>query len=377
MAQDLPSAMLRPRVKPEHAPYRIDGGRIRIGGASFGIAAEIADPDGWVWAMLSAMDGSRGLAEVVELARQAHPSQPADRLGGGARQLIGSGYVEDAAGPVPGTLTERDLCRYDRAAAYFRWLDLTPRAGSWEPQARLRAARVTVLGVGGTGGVAAMALAASGVGRLHCVDPDVVELSNLSRQVLYTEDDIGQPKADAAVARLRQLKGDIEITGQQTPPPAPRMSSSWPTTVTYSCWALTGPRGTRLDQPRLPEGRPPVGGRRGPRAAGPERGLHPRHRAVLGVHPAAVPGRPGRRQRRVGCPAARPDDRVPGRDGHRRLLRGYLPAHPRSGRSIRPDQSPAGGGCRPDDPRAPPAVHGVHADRCLLRAAGPVRVRHK
>ena len=216
MAQDVPPTMIRPRVKPEHAPYRINGGRIRIGGASFGIAAEIADPDGWVWTMLSAMDGSRGLAEVVELVRQAHPGQPADRLRGGARQLIGSGYVEDAAGPVPGTLTERDLCRYDRAAAYFRWLDLTPRASSWDPQARLRAARVTVLGVGGTGGVAAMALAASGVGQLHCVDPDVVELSNLSRQVLYTEDDIGRPKADAAVARLRQLNGDIQITGQRT-----------------------------------------------------------------------------------------------------------------------------------------------------------------
>jgi molybdopterin/thiamine biosynthesis adenylyltransferase len=54
-----------------------------------------------------------------------------------------------------------------------------------------------VVGIGGPGGVAALALAAAGVGRLHCVDPDVVELSNLSRQVLYTEDDIGVAKVDA------------------------------------------------------------------------------------------------------------------------------------------------------------------------------------
>jgi molybdopterin/thiamine biosynthesis adenylyltransferase len=60
-----------------------------------------------------------------------------------------------------------------------------------------------------------MALAAAGVGRLHCVDPDVVELSNLSRQVIYTEDDIGVSKAEAAVARLCRLNTDIAVSGQR------------------------------------------------------------------------------------------------------------------------------------------------------------------
>ena len=70
--------MLRPRVKPEHAPYRVAGGKIRIGGVSFGLAAEVSDPDGWVWTMLSAMDGSRGLPEVIEHVHAAHPAQSAD-----------------------------------------------------------------------------------------------------------------------------------------------------------------------------------------------------------------------------------------------------------------------------------------------------------
>jgi molybdopterin-synthase adenylyltransferase len=207
--------MLRPRVKPEHAPYRIAGNKIRIGGVSYGLAAEISDPDGWVWTMLAAMDGSRGLAEVVAQVQAAHPGQSVEVLRHGAEQLLSTGYVEDAAGPVPAGLTERDIARYDRAVGYFRWLDLTPQASSWSAQARLREARVTILGVGGTGGVAALALAASGVGRLHCADPDVVELSNLSRQILYTEEDIGRPKADCAVARLRALNSDVEITGQR------------------------------------------------------------------------------------------------------------------------------------------------------------------
>jgi molybdopterin/thiamine biosynthesis adenylyltransferase len=213
--QDLPVPMLRPRVKPEHAAYRVAGGRIRIGGVSFGLAAELADPDGWVWTMLSAMDGSRGLPDIIEHVRAAHPEQAADVLRRGALQLLRTGYVEDVAGPVPGNLTERDLRRHDRAVGYFRWLDLVPRDSSWEPQARLRDARVTILGVGGTGGVAALALAASGVGHLHCVDPDEVELSNLSRQIMYSEADIGRPKADSAVARLRGLNADIEVTGQR------------------------------------------------------------------------------------------------------------------------------------------------------------------
>ncbi len=53
VGQDRPVPMLRPRVKPEHAPYRIAGGKIRIGGVSYGLAGEILDPDGWVWTMLN------------------------------------------------------------------------------------------------------------------------------------------------------------------------------------------------------------------------------------------------------------------------------------------------------------------------------------
>jgi molybdopterin-synthase adenylyltransferase len=210
-----PVYMLRPRVKPEHAPYRIAGRKIRIGGVSYGLAGEICDPDGWVWTMLAAMDGSRELPEIVEHVHAAHPGQDIEALRRGAEQLLGTGYVEDAAGPVPAGLTERDFSRYARAVGYFRWLDLTPRASSWEPQARLADARVTILGVGGTGGAAALALAASGVGHLRCVDHDTVELSNLSRQVLFSEDDIGKPKVDSAVARLHRLNSDIEITGQR------------------------------------------------------------------------------------------------------------------------------------------------------------------
>jgi molybdopterin/thiamine biosynthesis adenylyltransferase len=207
--------MARPRVKPEHAPYRISDGRIRLGGVTYGIAAEVSDSTGSVWTLLSSMDGTRSVAEIVARVLELHPDESAEAVHAGVDLFVGSGYVEDAAAPDPVELTERDRERYDRSRMYFRWLDRTPRVSSWEPQLALRRARVTVVGVGGTGGAAALALAASGVGRLHCVDHDVVELSNLNRQVLYREEDIGLPKVDAAVRALRRLNGDIEIDGRR------------------------------------------------------------------------------------------------------------------------------------------------------------------
>jgi molybdopterin/thiamine biosynthesis adenylyltransferase len=112
-------------------------------------------------------------------------------------------------------LSERERERYGRGMTLLRWMDLRPRESAWEPQLRLRRARVLLIGVGGTGGAAGRDLVASGVGRLHCVDPDVVELSNLNRQTLFRERDIGTPKVDAALTALRALNSDTVVTGER------------------------------------------------------------------------------------------------------------------------------------------------------------------
>lgn len=86
-------------------------------------------------------------------------------------------------------------------ARYARQL-LLPEIGE-AGQAALADSRVGLIGCGGLGTLAAGYLAGAGVGRLHLADGDRVELSNLHRQLLYTEADIGQPKATALAAALQ------------------------------------------------------------------------------------------------------------------------------------------------------------------------------
>lgn len=87
---------------------------------------------------------------------------------------------------------------------------MLPEIGE-EGQGRLASARVAVIGVGGLGSAAATYLAGAGVGELVVVDPDVVSLSNLQRQVLYSECEIGLPKAVCAARRLRALNPEITV----------------------------------------------------------------------------------------------------------------------------------------------------------------------
>jgi|HubBroStandDraft_2_1064218.scaffolds.fasta_scaffold136540_2 molybdopterin/thiamine biosynthesis adenylyltransferase len=104
----------------------------------------------------------------------------------------------------------------DRAAGRLRDTrynrqELIPRLGV-QGQARLRGARVVVIGAGGVKSPLLYYLAAAGVGHITIIDFDRVELSNLNRQILFTERDIGRNKAMAARNRLRKLNSDIELT---------------------------------------------------------------------------------------------------------------------------------------------------------------------
>jgi bacteriocin biosynthesis cyclodehydratase domain-containing protein len=147
------------------------------------------------------LDGLSSRAALVE----EFGAEPVDEL---LDLLAGEGLVEDAGAYL--ALTEAERGRYDRQLRYFA--DVAPDGLSApDCQLRLRDARVLVLGVGGLGSWAALSLACCGVGELTLVDGDAVELSNLNRQVLYSEDDIGRPKAAVAASALRRFNPGTRV----------------------------------------------------------------------------------------------------------------------------------------------------------------------
>ncbi|KQB85316.1 ThiF family adenylyltransferase [Corynebacterium oculi] len=83
---------------------------------------------------------------------------------------------------------------------------------SLESQERLRRAHVLVIGAGGLGCPLLQSLAGAGVGRLSMIDDDVVNLSNIHRQILFGASDEGKPKVEVAAARLRELQPGINVT---------------------------------------------------------------------------------------------------------------------------------------------------------------------
>ena len=99
-------------------------------------------------------------------------------------------------------LTNDDIARYSRHL-------ILPEVGM-EGQRKLKAAKVLLVGTGGLGAPLAFYLAAAGVGTLGLVDFDVVDASNLHRQIIHSTRDIGRPKLDSAEEKLLALNPDLK-----------------------------------------------------------------------------------------------------------------------------------------------------------------------
>ena len=206
-----------------------------------------------------------------------------------------------------GLLSDEDLQRYSRHITL-------PEVGEKGQQDLLKA-KVLLIGAGGLGCPSALYLAAAGVGTLGLVDADVVDRSNLQRQVLFGEDVLGQPKVEAARDRLLKLNPGIHVEAHHE-----LMTSA------NAMEIIDGLRHRRERLRQLPDALPGQR-RRGPlRQAGRRRqhlplrgaghGLPPRRRRTLLPLPVsrAAPSRRGAQLRRGGgcsgsCPGPSPSCR--------------------------------------------------------------------
>jgi sulfur-carrier protein adenylyltransferase/sulfurtransferase len=108
---------------------------------------------------------------------------------------------------MPAALTQEQKQRYSRHL-------LIPEVGL-EGQAKLLNAKVLLIGAGGLGSPASLYLAAAGVGTIGIVDFDVVDLSNLQRQIVHTTDRVGEKKVDSARRSIAALNPDVQVVGHE------------------------------------------------------------------------------------------------------------------------------------------------------------------
>ncbi len=177
-------------------------GALRLGRGFLELRIEDRVPDKTIPLVLMCAGGVRSLFAADALKQLGY--EQVYSLAGGFNRWKNEGLDFE----VPKALDERAKNRYARHL-------LLPEVGE-EGQLKLLESKVLLIGAGGLGSPSAYYLAAAGVGTLGIVDHDVVDRSNLQRQILHTENRIGTPKVASAREALESLNPDIKVVGYET-----------------------------------------------------------------------------------------------------------------------------------------------------------------
>jgi len=159
-----------------------------------------SDPD--TVEVVSLMDGSRSLEDIRDALQGRVSLEQIDQL---ATKMVDLRLIRDSGqgsnGPTDG--------RYIRQTSFFEDFADRPR----EAQDRLRAATVAVIGIGTIGSAITAHLARAGVGCIRACDTDTVSASNLPRNAIYVDSDVGQDKVEVAAGRLRTISPELDFEG--------------------------------------------------------------------------------------------------------------------------------------------------------------------
>ena len=188
--------LLDTREPHEAAEARIEGGRL-IPPATLPATVEEAVPDKSARVLIYCRSGARSATAAEQMLALGY--EDVANVAGGILDWQASGLpvVTEAK------LSEEQRNRYSRHT-------LLPEVGA-AGQVKLLEAKVLLLGAGGLGAPTALYLAAAGIGRIGLVDDDVVDASNLQRQVIHNTERIGEPKTASARQTIEALNPDVEV----------------------------------------------------------------------------------------------------------------------------------------------------------------------
>ncbi|MEM8885040.1 MAG: molybdopterin-synthase adenylyltransferase MoeB [Planctomycetota bacterium] len=196
-AKDGPGLLVDVREREEHAAG-ICAGAIELPRGFLELDAPAKLPDKSAPIVCYCQTGIRSLYAAETLQRLGYEN--VSSMDGGYEAWTHLGY------PVTGI---DDAFEPEELRRYARHL-IVPEVGL-EGQKRLKEARVLLVGAGGLGSPSALYLAAAGVGTIGVIDPDVVDESNLQRQVLHATSRIGTPKVESARATIHEINPHVEV----------------------------------------------------------------------------------------------------------------------------------------------------------------------
>ncbi|EUB87091.1 HesA/MoeB/ThiF family protein [Pseudomonas sp. GM30] len=199
-------------LKPTIIPFKLDGQVVLRFNGQY---AKIPDPHGAVWAFVRALDGHTPYEALITQVAGRYPGVDQDEIRSVAQDLIKYRLVESPDAFETTSLSDHDRTRFSRNIDFFGSMAAVGE-NKFTHQEKLRAARVCVLGCGGLGTHILFDLVALGVHHLTILDFDTIELSNLNRQILYKETDVGMPKVATARRRLLEFNSHLDITAHET-----------------------------------------------------------------------------------------------------------------------------------------------------------------
>lgn len=194
-------SLLKPLIKCSHHILISDDGDICIGEIPQK-GCIIKSPEGLVLSLLPKLDGEHTIPRIVKELKSLGFNVDKECIIEFINKLNQLGVIE-ISDTYSDILSQQEINLYDRQLLQFSLID-SQKVGGLKYQEKLKNSRVLILGMGGWGTWCAMQLAMLGIGTLRLVDGDVVELSNLNRQVLYTFDDIGSAKVEAAEIGIKR-----------------------------------------------------------------------------------------------------------------------------------------------------------------------------